>query len=76
MLERVGGFAAFLDEEFDEAQAYAALRAGETAGRPAADRQWVEEMQERTGRQMLPRKRGPKPKAGQSRPTGVKLGEK
>ena len=34
-IERVGGFAAFLGEPFDEAMAYAALRKAESAGRPA-----------------------------------------
>jgi putative transposase len=62
-LERVGDFKAFLGEAFDEAFTYAALRKAETLGRPIGSREWLEDMATRTGLPLLPRKRGPKPKA-------------
>jgi putative transposase len=59
-LERVGDFAAFLGEEFDEALTYAALRRAESVGRPIGTAEWLAEMEERTGRKLAPQKRGPK----------------
>jgi putative transposase len=61
-LERVGDFAAFLSEEFDEAMTYAALRKAESVGRPIGSVEWLADMEERTGRVLAPQKRGPKPK--------------
>ena len=61
-LERVGDFATFLGEEFDEALSYAALRQAESVGRPIGSREWLAEMEERTGRALAPGKRGPKPR--------------
>jgi putative transposase len=62
-LDRVGNFAAFLGEEFDEAFTYAALRKAETIGRPVGSLEWLEDMAAKTGQPLLPGKRGPKPKA-------------
>lgn len=59
-LERVGDFTAFLDEAFDEAFAYAALRKAESIGRPIGSSQWLDDMEARTGLALKPRKRGPK----------------
>ena len=61
-LERTGDFGSFLSEDCDEALAYAALRKAETLGRPVGSRQWLEAMEASTGKPLLPRKRGPKPK--------------
>jgi putative transposase len=61
-LERVGDFAAFLSEPFDEALTYAALRAAESIGRPIGSPQWLEAMEARTGLTLRPRKPGPKPR--------------
>jgi putative transposase len=61
-LERVGDFAAFLGEEFDEALTYAALRKAESVGRPVGSKQWLDDMEERTGLTLKPGKRGPKPR--------------
>ncbi len=58
-LERVGDFRAFLDEEFDEAQSYAALRRAESVGRPVGSAEWLKDMGERTGRVLAAGKRGP-----------------
>ena len=62
VLERVGDFAAFLAEEFDEAAAYAALRKAERIGRPVGAPGWIAALEERTGRPLAPGRRGPKPK--------------
>ena len=61
-IERVGDFAAFLGEPFDEAMTYAALRKAESVGRPAGSREWLDDMDARTGLTLAPAKRGPKPK--------------
>jgi putative transposase len=61
-LERVGDFKAFLDEAFDEAFTYAALRKAESIGRPVGSPQWLEDMEARTGLILKPKKRGPKPR--------------
>jgi putative transposase len=60
-LARVGDFAAFLGEDFDEALSYAALRKAESVGRPVGSAEWLAEMEERSGLALAPRKRGPKP---------------
>jgi putative transposase len=60
-LERVGDFAAFLGEDFDEALGYAALRKAESVGRPVGSPEWLEDMEARTGQTLRPRKRGPRP---------------
>lgn len=62
VLDRVGDFAAFLDEAFDEAFTYAALRKAESIGRPIGSAQWLEDMEAKTGLRLKPKKRGPKPK--------------
>lgn len=63
-LERVGDFAAFLGEEFDEALSYAALRKAESVGRPVGSKEWLAEMEARMGMKLAPQKRGPAPSAG------------
>jgi len=61
-LERVGDFAAFLGEKFDEALGYAALRKAESVGRPVGSKEWLADMEARTGKVLAPQKRGPKAK--------------
>jgi putative transposase len=58
-LERVGDFAAFLGEEFDEALGYAALRKAESVRRPVGSLGWLKDMEVRTGMALAPGKRGP-----------------
>jgi putative transposase len=65
-LERVGDFAAFLGESFDEALTYAALRKAESVGRPVGSKTWLADMEARTGVALTPAKRGPKPKQANS----------
>lgn len=62
-LARVGDFATFLDEPFDEMATYAALRKAESVGRPVGSKDWLAQMEARTGLTLAPRKRGPAPKA-------------
>ena len=62
VLDRIGDFAAFLAEPFDEGTAYAPLRRAEATGRPIGDRDWLHALEQRTGRTLAPQKRGPKPK--------------
>lgn len=63
-LHRVGDFAAFMGEEFDEAMSYAALRKAESVGRPIGSPDWLTAMEVRTGRQLAPKQRGPASKRG------------
>lgn len=63
VLQRVGDFAAFLDAPVDEDIAYAALRRAEGSGRPVGTDTWLRVMEMRTGRTLVRRKPGPKPKA-------------
>ena len=58
-LERVGDFAVFLGEEFDEALSYAALRKAESVGRPVGSAAWLADMEARTGKVLVAGKRGP-----------------
>lgn len=60
-LERVGNFAAFLGEEFDEALGYASLRKAESVGRPVGSKEWLADMEALTGKALAPQRRGPKP---------------
>ncbi len=61
--ERYGDFAALLGASADDAQAWRALRQSETSGRPIGNAQWLAALEQRTGRKLQPRKRGPKPRA-------------
>jgi putative transposase len=58
-LERVGNFAAFLGQDFDEALSYAALRKAESVGRPVGSADWIADMEARTGKVLAAGKRGP-----------------
>jgi len=61
-LERVRDFAAFLGQDFDEALSYAALRKAESIGRPCGSREWLADMETRTGISLIPKPRGPAPR--------------
>lgn len=74
-LERVGDFATFLGEDFDEAPGYAALRKAESVGRPVGSAEWLKDMEERTGMRLKPQKRGPKPKVATSSKRQSRLSE-
>jgi hypothetical protein len=49
-------------EEFDEAFTHAALLKAESLGRPIGSREWLEDMEARTGQKLLSGRRGPNPK--------------
>jgi len=59
-LERVGDFRAFLGEAFGEAMTYAGLRQAESVGRPIGSKEWLADMETKTGMTLAARKRGPK----------------
>jgi putative transposase len=61
-LERYGGFGGFLGADADDGEAWRALRRSETSGRPLGSASWIASIEQRTGRTLAPRKRGPKPK--------------
>ena len=63
-LDRVGDFAAFLGENFDEALSYAALRKAESVGRPVGSKEWLAAMEARTGLTLAAGRRGPTVKSG------------
>ena len=63
VLERTGDFATFLGETFDEYDAYNALRCGETVGRPIGAAHWLKRLEQKTGRVLVPGKRGRKPRS-------------
>jgi putative transposase len=66
ILDRVGDFAAFLDEAADQ-PAIDALRLAKSTGRPVGAADWIAGLEADMHRALAPEKRGPKPKA---RPTG------
>jgi putative transposase len=61
VLDRYGDFAAFLGSCEDQ-QATRSLRLAETTGRPVGAAEWLRALEERSGRRLNPRKRGPRPK--------------
>jgi len=65
VLERYGDFAKFLAENGDESDAFRSLRQSETTGRPVGDDAWMDEVSSRLGKDLKPKKRGPKPKHGE-----------
>jgi len=58
VLERVGDFRRFLGADFEEEAAYGPLRRAETVGRPVGGVAWLKALEKRTGRSLLPGKRG------------------
>jgi putative transposase len=62
VLERTGDFATYLDEEEDAAR-IAALRRARSTGRPVGAKDWLADLEARTGRPLAAQKRGPKPRA-------------
>jgi putative transposase len=62
VLARVGPFADFLGQAFDEDAAFAPLRRAETTGRPIGSEGWIKRLERDHDRPLAPRKRGPKPR--------------
>ena len=63
VLDRFPDFAALLQGGEDE-EAVKQLRQSETTGRPLGSEKWLQALERKTGRALLPRKRGPRLKAG------------
>ncbi|MBL8671577.1 MAG: transposase [Alphaproteobacteria bacterium] len=61
-LDRFPDFAALIETEPTEAE-LAAIRAGESIGRPLGSPAFVADLERRLGRRLIPRKRGPRPKS-------------
>lgn len=59
-LERYGRFADFLGSPADYTEAWRALRRSESTGRPLGSPKWIASLEEKTGRNLAPQKRGPK----------------
>jgi len=66
VLERYGDFASFLDVQVDGSEAFRRLRQSETTGRPLGADAWVDKLSALTGRELKPKKRGPKRKTVES----------
>ena len=62
VLERYGDFANFLGEEESSSDAFRRLRQSETTGRPLGSDTWIEKLSVLAGKELKPRKRGPKRK--------------
>ena len=62
VLERYGDFATFLDQKDDSSEAFRILRQSETTGRPLGSEKWIEKLSALAGRELKPKKRGPKRK--------------
>jgi len=61
VLERYGDFADFLGQD-SPADTFKRLRQSETTGRPLGSDTWIEKLSELTGKELKPKKRGPKSK--------------
>jgi putative transposase len=60
--ERVGPFAVFADEPFDDGADFARVLRAETTGRPVGSEGWRKRLEHKLARPLVPRKRGPKPR--------------
>jgi len=60
VLERYGRFRDFLGTEENDAAAFRALRQSESTGRPLGSDDWIEQLENQTGRTLKAEKRGPK----------------
>jgi putative transposase len=62
VLDRLGDFGTFLDQDLDEDAAFAPLRRSEKTGRPVGDAGWIAALERQLARPLAPGKRGPKPR--------------
>ena len=60
ILERYGNFRNYLGEADDDAPQYKLLRQCETTGRPLGNTDWLSDIENQTGKTLVPLKRGPK----------------
>ncbi len=61
-LERIGDFAAFLEDTPEDGARWAEVLKAEHVGRPVGAKAWIEQLEAMSGKILSPRKRGPKPK--------------
>jgi putative transposase len=73
MLKRIDDIKAFLGEKPDLSRLKTLLAAG-TIGRPAAEPDFIKQLEAQTGRSLLPEKRGPKPAKVKRKPAKMKSG--
>ena len=62
-LSRLGDFAAFVAGEPGDQTLWADILKAELIGRPVGAEAWIRRLETQLGRDLSPRKRGPKPKA-------------
>ncbi|MFQ5356602.1 MAG: transposase [Mariprofundaceae bacterium] len=60
VLERYGDFGKFLAQDEDRSDAFRSLRQSETSGRPLGNDTWLDKVSEIAGKDLKPKKRGPK----------------
>jgi len=60
ILERYGDFTSFLGVQGNDSEAFRKLRQSETTGRPLGSDTWTDKLSALIGRDMKPKKRGPK----------------
>ncbi len=60
VLERYGDFGAFLAQDDNASNAFGNLRQSETTGRPLGDDAWMDKISAILGKDLKPKKRGPK----------------
>ncbi len=63
VLGRYGKFGKFLDVESDQDRGFKLLRQAETTGRPLGNSDWIKQLEDKTGRKLAKKKRGPKPRS-------------
>ena len=64
VLERYGDFATFLAQEDDTSAAFRDIRQSETTGRPLGADEWMDRVSALAGKDIKPKKRGPKREQG------------
>lgn len=65
VLDRYGDFAVFLAQDDDSSVAFRSLRQSETTGRPLGSEEWMDKVSSMAGRDLRPKKRGPKTGQGE-----------
>ena len=65
VLERYGDFAKFLSQDDALSDAFRSLRQSETTGRPLGNDDWMDRVSSMVGKDLKPKKRGPKARQGE-----------
>jgi len=64
VLERYGDFAKYLAQDDESLAGFRSLRQSETTGRPLGDDDWMDRISAMVGKDLKPKKRGPKGRQG------------